>query len=128
MTGPERSQGAAAASDITIISFGPSFVGKIVEAGTIDHLSAISADDRDLLHTTTTERRDLALDQRLAFESNQAFRPVVAEMSHAATATSGENNRAPASVDFAVILTHDTDYHKDTLPAPVRSHSSGFLY
>ena len=25
-----------------------------------------------------------------------------------------------------VILTHDTDYYKDTLPAPVRTDSSGF--
>jgi len=33
---------------------------------------------------------------------------------------------SPASVDFAVIFTHDTDYYKDTLPAPVRTDSSGF--
>lgn len=33
---------------------------------------------------------------------------------------------SPASVDFIVIFTHDTDYYKDTLPAPVRTDSSGF--
>src|ERR1700691_4165104 len=36
--------------------------------------------------------------------------------------------RAPsaASVDFVVIFAHDTDYYKDTLPAPVHTDSSGF--
>ena len=33
---------------------------------------------------------------------------------------------SPASVDFVVIFTHDTDYYKDTLPAPVHTDSSGF--
>ena len=33
---------------------------------------------------------------------------------------------SPASVDFVVIFTHDTDYYKDTLPAPVHADSSGF--
>lgn len=33
---------------------------------------------------------------------------------------------SPESVDFVVIFTHDTDYYKDTLPAPVRTDSSGF--
>ena len=33
---------------------------------------------------------------------------------------------SPASVDFVVIFTHDTDYYKDTLPVPVRTDSSGF--
>jgi hypothetical protein len=33
---------------------------------------------------------------------------------------------SPASVDFVVIFTHDTDYYKDALPAPVRTDSSGF--
>ena len=33
---------------------------------------------------------------------------------------------SPASVDFVVIFTHDTDYYKDTLPAPLHADSSGF--
>ena len=33
---------------------------------------------------------------------------------------------SPATVDFVVIFTHDTDYYKDTLPAPVRTDSAGF--
>src|SRR5271170_7425581 len=33
---------------------------------------------------------------------------------------------SPASVDFVVIFTHDSDYYKDTLPAPVHADSSGF--
>ena len=76
------------------IGFGPSFVGEIGEAGKIDHLGAIAADDPDLVHSTTPERRDLALDQWLAFELDQAFRAVVAEMPHATAATGGENNCA----------------------------------
>jgi hypothetical protein len=33
---------------------------------------------------------------------------------------------SPASVDFVVIFTHDTDYYKDTLPALVHTDTSGF--
>ena len=33
---------------------------------------------------------------------------------------------SPASLDFTVIFTHDTDYYKDTLPGPVHTDSSGF--
>ena len=33
---------------------------------------------------------------------------------------------SPASVDFVVIFAHDTDYYKDTLPAPTHTDSSGF--
>jgi hypothetical protein len=33
---------------------------------------------------------------------------------------------SPATVDFVVIFTHDTDYYKDSLPAPVHTDSSGF--
>jgi hypothetical protein len=33
---------------------------------------------------------------------------------------------SPARVDFVVIFTHDTDYYKDTLPAPVHTDGSGF--
>jgi hypothetical protein len=33
---------------------------------------------------------------------------------------------SPASLDFVVIFTHDTDYYKDTLPAPVHTDGSGF--
>ena len=33
---------------------------------------------------------------------------------------------SPASVEFVVIFTHDTDYYKDTLPAVVHTDSSGF--
>jgi hypothetical protein len=32
----------------------------------------------------------------------------------------------PASVDFVVIFTHDSDYYKDTLPGLVHTDSSGF--
>ena len=33
---------------------------------------------------------------------------------------------SPASVDFVVIFTHDSDYYKDSLPALVHTDSSGF--
>jgi hypothetical protein len=33
---------------------------------------------------------------------------------------------SPASVEFVVIFTHDTDYYKDTLPALIHTDSSGF--
>jgi hypothetical protein len=33
---------------------------------------------------------------------------------------------SPASVDFVVIFTHDSDYYKDTLPGPVHTDSAGF--
>jgi hypothetical protein len=33
---------------------------------------------------------------------------------------------SPASVDFVVIFTHDSDYYKDSLPGPVHTDSAGF--
>jgi hypothetical protein len=33
---------------------------------------------------------------------------------------------SPASVDFVVIFTHDSDYYRDSLPGPVHTDSSGF--
>src|SRR5208282_1822972 len=76
------------------IGFGPSFIGEIGEARKIDHLGAIAADHPDLVHPTTPERRDLALDQWLAFELDHAFGAVAAQTAHAAAATGRENNCA----------------------------------
>ena len=76
------------------IGFGPPFVGEIGEAR--ENRSS-PRDNRARFrsrHSATPQRRDLALDQRFAFELDEAFRPVVAKMPQAAAATGGENNGA----------------------------------
>ena len=80
------------------VGFGPPLVGKIGDVGIGDHLGAIAANDTDLFYPAAQERSDLALDQRLACEFDQALWAVVAKLSHAAAATGCKNECAHHSI------------------------------